>query len=210
MKTATAAIETPERDWYHNSIVTLKTHLSNLQDSLLALGKFIVEALDHNPRVREMWLKDVPMLSPLLLDNLERIGRRQILPEIYLNPSCEKLLTAPLSVQEQAVAGGVMVVIQSGKEHRASYKKPNELTMREAAQALKTGNVRSFEEQVEYMTPGPKLRRPDWEVDGEGNVIVHHLCVINRESIIAMADKILAKEKKTLESDMKGKQVKKG
>lgn len=207
---ATTIEELPATDWYQNLLVSIRGPLSDIKANLSKLGQVIADALDHNPRVREILPKDVPELSSGFIDVLERIGRKQMLAEIYLNPSCDQLITAPISVQRQIMEQGIPVVMKSGTEHRVVYKRPAEITPSEARQALRLGNVRTFEEQVEYMTPGPRVRRPDWETDDEMNIIVHRAeTVISPKVILAHAEKILAKEKAGLSDAIKKNQVRK-
>lgn len=196
--------------WYAESLAKLRLYLGDLDRCLLQLGKHIVDCLDHNPRVREMWVKDVPSLTPGLVDVFERIGRRQILPEIFLLPECRKLLTAPLSVQEAVVTRGVQVVLPSkGEGFRVDYVPINSLTHAQARQALIDGGVRTVEEQNEFLRPGPKPRTRDWEIDAMGDLVVNRPCIIPRDAILMLTAKFQEAETRVLEANMKKNQLRK-
>lgn len=209
MKAAQHSEHVNEPDWYEFSLKTLGDLMADLKGKLLDIGNHVVECLDRNPRIREMWMKDLPSLSPMLLDVFERIGRKQILPEIYLSPVADKLLMAPVSVQQDVVNRGVLVVEMAGKEARANYKQLNQLTPRDAAQALKHGNTRSYEEQVEYLTPGPKIVRKRWEPMDDFNIAINYSTVITPAEYCAWAEKYEAAQSKQLEAHLKANQGRK-
>lgn len=204
------AVAPIESDWYQNFLGQVRRLIVDIKGNLIALGKAVVAGLDHNPRIRDTISKDVPELSSGFIDVLERIGRGHMLPEIFLNPECDKLALAPVSIQREILERGVMVVERAGKEFRPTYKKVNEITHADAKLALKGGNVRSFQEQVEILTPGPKIHRPDWMLDEEGNLVVNRApTVISPDQIVGFYEKIMSRKKSALESTVKKNQIRK-
>jgi len=196
-------------DWYSSTVQTLKDLFTDLEGKMQEIGNFIAEALDHNPRVREMWLKDLPHLTPGMIDGFERIGRRQMRPEIYLcqSSAADKLMFAPMSVQNDVVQRGVPVVEKEGTRITVTYKKLADLTPKEAKRAIKDGGLRSIEEQVEILTPAPERKPlPDWEPDEEtGDIIVHRSVRITFQAYSAVADKFYRKQTKEMAEEVNTK-----
>jgi hypothetical protein len=211
MTTAPNAIEKTDAQWYQQTVERISQMLADISNNIQNLGTYIAEAIDHNPRARNLWLKDVPNLKPGMLDALERIGRGQLMPGLLMNssPYAEKLRLAPASVQRQILDQGVPIVEKIGDRYSTNYKPLDQLTPSDARSVFRGNRVLSIEEQNSNLSGADKSIKmlPDWEPVDCG-LAVHRPCIIGDDAIITLAEDAMKRKRARIEAGMKEKQIK--
>jgi len=174
-------------------------------------GKILVEMLDENPNAFRDILREHPELTPGGLNDLELIGRGQLLPEAALDTSAagRRLRKLPISQQRIAYTGTIDVVTQIGDKVMTERKAVAELTTNEAARAISNTRIVPPKQQEEALASRRKAKEEvhlPYKVEGfkvhfrKGTVIV-------REELEAILKLLPETNGKGLEKEMKRRQV---
>ncbi len=182
------------------------------KQNLVAAGEVYVHLLETVEGIQDTLVKTYPnILSYKVLDAMERIGRKQILPQLLLDtsPGAGRLINLPYSDQVKYSEANVdVVVIREGKSF-IERKPVRELTGAEAHRVFARNSMRDAKEQVEYISGGApiKYRRMPYTIDG-ANVYFNSHVMLNLEDIEEIREKLKNPPLKGLAETIKGNQGK--
>lgn len=130
----------------------MRTAVSGAIDAYMPAAQMVVALLDHNPHAREEFIKRGTPRQ--LIDDLERLGRGQMIPSLMFTTSTGARLAKrlPTSEQQIVIKDGVEVAepnAKTDKEHRVI--KIEELTPSQAQQVFCGDRRRSLAEQRTYI-----------------------------------------------------------
>lgn len=114
-------------------------------------GKLLNEELAKDPQFRQRLMEENPWLTMDVLYTFERIGRREIYPQLMLDcsPAAKRIIQFPYEVQESLY--GSMIEIYAEDEGRRISKctrKISSLTHREVKVAFDENGLRPIEAQL--------------------------------------------------------------
>ena len=130
-------------------------------ESISQAAEMLVGILDTNPYAYEAIQKKCPALTTPLLQRLERVGRKQLAPGLFLtmNHAAGELSKLPLSVQERVLAEGVPMLIEKNGEIDAVIVNPKDMTPQQSKQIFTCGRIRTEAEQRLYLIEQAKLAK---------------------------------------------------
>jgi hypothetical protein len=123
--------------------------IQQIAEDLLGVARDYVEALDRSPGVR-MELEKLGVAKELLR-RLERVGRGSIAPALVFcaGMAAQRVMSLPLSEQEEILRQGVEVLSLDGLDHRRIPLE--ELSPDQVRQVFSEEGVRSLSQQRTYL-----------------------------------------------------------
>lgn len=112
-------------------------------------GELLVRMMDSDPSFRDKIKRLHPSISDDMLNVFERIGRRQLFPQLLANNSvgARALAFMPYDVQEKHASKPIQVVICNSKRRIVVEKRIEELTQRQCEQVFSGDRILSPQEQ---------------------------------------------------------------
>lgn len=193
------------------SFTTARLSIETIQKA----GRHIAARLDHNPRLVEVWMRELKVSRAAILF-LERAGRGSVHPQIALDATISKgaaaLAACPRSVQDRYIGDNLPVRYHVGERRDTKWKSYNDLTISEIAQVFLDDEIRSEEEQDEYLVE--RKRRalafpttPLFERMPDGGVRINKPMELTPALIAQWHQENLESSKKTLEQAVKARQI---
>lgn len=142
-------------------------------------GARLCELIDNDPDVFDKICCDVPQLTPNILRQLERIGRRQLVPELLLKAGAgwNRLRQMPFDVQKRFMEQPVSVLIETANGPDEIKVAIDDLTPRQAKQVFSDNGPRDLGSQRAWLRshqpqlPEPKETRKPYSVHGRVLVV---------------------------------------
>lgn len=160
-------------------------------DSLREAGDILVKLIALDSEVFGKITNECPHITVATLRALERIGRKQLCPHLFLDPSegAKKASRLPYEEQERACELPITVAVMSNGCARKIHKRLRELTKTEADLVFGDGKIRSFDEQKKILdAPASAIpAKPEvrWEFRA-GGVFFHRNAFLLREELEAI------------------------
>lgn len=133
-----------------NEIVNL---LTGGMESIVKAGEIWVSILDENPDKSTDLYNEIPKKYPLLsvdkLITLERLGRRDLMPELVFDesPASKSIRLLPYSQQQQCLSGPIDVAVHRAGKIVKEKRNVKDLSRREVSIAIGPKGVRPLDEQ---------------------------------------------------------------
>lgn len=158
-------------DRYSEQLTAVANLISKGLDCWTEAGTILCQMIDADPLVIDRIASDLPNISKPMLYNLEKIGRKQIAPEILMKSGAawKRLLRAPYSVQQKFLApnsGVDLLVRKDDGEYDSLRVAVDVLTPHQARQAIDSeGTVRDLGAQRAYLAENTERFAPPEEVE---------------------------------------------
>jgi hypothetical protein len=123
-------------------------------------GRALCDLIDEDPSVIDKICADIPALSPNVLRQLERIGRKQLMPSLLLKngPGWNKLRAMPFDVQEKYSDTPVELVIITEKGHDTLKVKVEDLSAAQVRQVFKDDCIRDVSAQRAWLAENQPMK----------------------------------------------------
>jgi hypothetical protein len=141
-------------------------------------GDYLVAKIDENKSFIDDVLKEFPNLNREFVYQFERIGRKQLLPELLLEGSAgaSRLAMLPYRSQVALYNKPIDVVVRREGNFFIERKAVNKLTPKESAVVFDAKKIRSAKEQQSVIQEREKIKQAKearYVADGDG---IEFLC----------------------------------
>jgi hypothetical protein len=157
-------------------------------------GEILVQMIDEDPEVVEAIANAHPHITKEILARFEKIGRKQVIPDLFLSeaPGIRKLRSLPYSVQKHYADHPVEVlVVNNGKQEMLKVDAKN-LTSGQVAQVFTLDGVRDTAQQRAYLldkatqSSFPKLSESlPYRI--KGGEVQFQNCTLNKQQVLEIA-----------------------
>ena len=160
------------------TIQTFLTALDHLTDSAVECGRILVQLVDQDPRVYEKILTARANIPLRLLSQLEKVGRGQFLDKLLWDdcPGARRLLPLTFAKQKEIYENPIPVVIEDKGKEVVVMKNLQQLTPKQAIQAIDENGIVPPEKQAEAvrerMSPKSAAPAQRYELLDNGNIII--------------------------------------
>lgn len=189
----------------------------NVSENLLRCGELLAEMIDENPETPEILLKKYPNLKWEMLEMLEQIGRKRLMPELLLDtsPGARRLANMSYEMQQALYLKPITIPVrQPDGEVFFKTKSIDKMSPAELPLVLgPKGELTNDEKKAALIEKEREKKRREMRYEVDGNTIKFiGECEFEINSLIAILQRIADKNKdsaiETLETDMKGNQGK--
>lgn len=128
----------------------IKSLLLTSTKGLIEAGELIAAMIDENPEgAIDIICADIPGLTPEIVLNLERLGRKTLHPQLLIadGPGVRRLRKLGYSYQEKFIKEPIPVVLKNGGHCETLLMECLNLTEGQAAQVFASDHIRSEAEQ---------------------------------------------------------------
>jgi len=154
-----------------------------------AAGGLLVEMRKDDPGVYRKIIQREPLLTVDMLETIERIGRKQLHPQLLISPAMpvRRLMGYPYDEQARLCSQPIDVVVRvaNGKPV-VSKKTVREMSRLELKRALGERSVRSVEEQARLWIPKHGEGNAEWQALGQKSKTVRTFASSNGEEKMHM------------------------
>jgi hypothetical protein len=162
--------------------------IRSISDNLLEVAKDIAAALDLNPALADEL--QACGINRNIIHRLERLGRGQIHTSLVFSttPGGLRLVSAPMSEQQNAITNGVEVLDENETDTRLIPV--HELSQSQASQCIARGAIRSISEQRTWIRKKKSkvapatVREQDFKVTSDA-VTIHRPGKYSREIVLS-------------------------
>lgn len=154
-------------------------------------GERLCEMIDADPTVIDRIREDAPMLTPTILRQLERIGRKQLVPELLMKSGCgwNRLRLTSYETQKKYLANPVKVLIETPDGPDELSVSIDNLSHSQARQVFADdGTVRDLGAQRAWIMANvpvveiPEEARKAYAVHGR-NLVINKPCKLSLQEI---------------------------
>jgi hypothetical protein len=183
--------------------IDYKTEISQIGDLIIKgmeawvqAGQHIARLVDSDADAIEKLAKASPTISVGILRSLERIGRKELLPELLIKTGAgfAKLRDLPFSLQKKHLAEPVPVLIMTANGPDTLNVSVGDLTSRQVKQVFAADCVRDIGAQRAWLADN--MPRPDTSPDGlpfevhGKTAIFTRPCKMTRAELLSLADRV--------------------
>jgi len=154
-------------------------------ESWLRAGELLCEELDAGTPLSE--LQEATGINPRVLEQLERIGRKQVMPQLLIAdyPAARKVERLPYSEQERLTRESIPLLLPDGDIINIEV---HNATRGQARQIFASGHVRSLAEQKAYLKENAPINIHE-KIEAQytisrGRVIFHTACEMTRQTMV--------------------------
>lgn len=159
-------------------------------------GQHIARLVDADPSAIEKLAQSSPTISTGILRSLERIGRRELMPELLIKSGAgyAKLRDLPISLQKKHIAEPIPVLIMTATGPDTLNISVDDLTPRQVKQVFSANGVREISAQRAWLADN--MPRADTSPDGlpfevHGKTVVFtRPCKLTKPEIGALLDRL--------------------
>jgi len=194
-------------------LIEVHTGIFKSIDQIKECCQRYVQVLDEDREAARAFMLQRGM-GDELLDLIESVGRGRIHPRLMFmpGPGPERLQRAPLSEQERIINVGVDVVHLVGDEFKVKTKKISELTKSEAEIAVdSSGNTprEIQEERLRRRILTHTFKTPPYMLEGDTLFARENSRIpfAELQRLFLEAEKVHELKKKTIEADIKKRQI---
>lgn len=141
-------------------------------EAWVGAGEILNEMLAEDPLVKFKIVEKIPWMTTDILDGFERMGRREIFPQLLLDQSegARRLIRLPYAEQERLYGGEIPLAVMKRGEIITERRPIRDLNFKECQRAFSDFSLRPIAEQRKMLIPAPKrvvisatVRRTDSE-----------------------------------------------
>ena len=148
-------------------------------------GEMLIKNLDAGASLNTV--SEATGIALNILEQLERIGRKQVIPRLLISdyPAARAMEKLPYSEQERLQRDTVPLIVSADGKIDVLMVKPDDMTPNQVKQAFCKGHIRTAAEQRAWLADQqqrviPAKTTASLYTVGKGEVVIHAPCTLTR------------------------------